>query len=123
MPNHIMNFLKNNIEPSFFKNTMFNANQYPELLEGIPDEIVIIIQSIPFSEYEEAYQNTKKYLAEYEIFPFLENLGGQLVCIGYGKENEYLIYYFDSEFGIFSLNESYDDFCHKLQKANFDWLP
>lgn len=101
---------------------MFYTKSYHNLSEKLYDDVIIIVSSIPSYEYDEVYENTKKYLLEYEVFPFLNTFDGQLICIGYGQNNEYLIYYFDAEFGIIPLNEFYYDFIDKLVKADFDWL-
>lgn len=122
MQQSIMNFLKKEVKPEFFKNKMFYTKNYQNLSENLYDDIVIITSCIPFDEYNEVYEYTKKYLLQYEVFPFLDTLDGQAICIGYGQNNEYLIYYFDAEFGVLSLNENYHDFCSKLETANFDWL-
>lgn len=122
MPENIIHFLKTNVNPEFFKNTLFYTKDFVSLSEDLLDEMIIITHAIPFLNYVEAHENTKRYLGQDEIFPFLDTLGGQLVCIGYGKQNEHMIYYFDSEFGIFPLEVNYQNFCHKLEKANFDWL-
>lgn len=122
MHTKIVNFLKSNVEPNFFKKKMFYTKDYDYLSQEILDEIIIIVFAISFLEYGESYENTKKYLLEHQIFPFLETLCGNLICIGYGQDNEYLIYYFDIEFGVFPLNEHYNDFCAKLYQAEFDWL-
>lgn len=122
MPENIIHFLKTNVNPEFFKNTLFYTKDFANLSAELLDEMIVITHAIDFSEYETAYTYTKKYLSQDEIFPFLDTLSGHLVCIGYGKQNEHMIYYFDSEFGIFPLEVNYQNFCHKLEKANFDWL-
>ena len=120
----IIIFLKNNIkEPDFFKNKLFYTKDYQDLDEEILDDEIIITNAIPFDEYNQAHENTKQHIHKYQILPFLDTLGGHLICIGYGKKNNKLIYYYDSEFGVFELEgDDYHQFCKKLLPANYDWL-
>lgn len=123
MDKNIVKFLQENVKEEFFKNKLFYTKDYPLLEKEILDEKIIITNAIAFSDYPFANENTKDYLANDNVFPFLDTLGGNLIGIGFGTENKNLVYYFDNDFELFQLGgDDFYQFCQKLKPANYDWL-
>lgn len=92
-----------------------NVSNYCELEKEIPDQFILIEEVFPENDINDIFLNYKPYIGELEILPFLGTLGEATICIGFGKLNKGKIFYFDFDFGCFSLDDSLDEFIAKLE--------
>jgi len=93
------------------------VSRYPEMAEGIPDDILEIHEVFPEDELEVIAERFQPYLGEYGVVPFLCTLGDNVAAIGVEPTNWGRIYYYDSDFGIFELDSSLEEFLAGLQIA------
>jgi hypothetical protein len=91
-----------------------DVKKYPKLSIEIPDDFILIESLFNIEEMKDVYENFKPYLQEYNVFPFLETLGGNVICVGESSNNYGKIYYFDFDFGIFELDENLSCFVDNL---------
>jgi len=91
-----------------------DVSLYPSLRDGVTDNYIVIQEAIDFHQADEASERFKPYIGEYEVFPILGTLGGNVVCIGTSETNRGIIYYYDFDFGIFKLAPSITEFMSQL---------
>ncbi len=94
-----------------------DVSLYPALLSEVPDEVIEITEVFPMNEFETIGGRFQPFLSEHHVCPFLETLGGNVVCVGYHGENLGSIFYFDFDFGLFRLAESLGEFLSVLKRA------
>lgn len=97
-----------------FVGKKLNCSSYLNLSNEIPDKYLIIEECFINDSLLEVEVNYHQFLGEYYVYPILEILGGNVICIGYGKDNDGIIYYHDFDFGFFELNKDLRGFEENL---------
>jgi hypothetical protein len=80
-----------------------DVNRYPDMRSVISDEILFIESLIPFETGAAYLGRIESWLGDVRVFPIFGMLGGHLLCVGTGEQNQGVMHYLDFDFGLFPL--------------------
>ncbi len=83
-------------------------------LEEVTDDEIQIDEVFLEEDLNEVADQFRDQIKEYAVFPFIEVMGGHVVCIGISRKNRGEIFYLDFDFGLFKLANNINEFIDSI---------